>query len=269
MGCDGGTIPTRGEVVKQKKKPETIDKDILMYAKWLYCALSTEELSTPIVACELGKLYNKEAVITFLLDRSKFAEHGLVAAGHIRSLRDIVTLNLTTNESAAGSQVESADKYMDRQASKYVCPISGLEMNGRYKFCFLRSCGCVLSEKALREIPSTTCHKCGKAYVEQDVVVINGNEESVERNRANMEARRALAKESKKDKGITRKSANAADTASVLAVGLSGKQLVQLETVILLAGADVLPPLCLPLQRSERQLSLSKGMLFNRRKSLQ
>ena len=29
--------------------------------------------------------------------------------------------------------------------SQYHCPITGLEMNGRYKFCFFLTCGCVMS----------------------------------------------------------------------------------------------------------------------------
>ena len=27
------------------------------------------------------------------------------------------------------------------------------------RFAYLRNCGCVLSEKALKEVPSTNCHK--------------------------------------------------------------------------------------------------------------
>ena len=31
--------------------------------------------------------------------------------------------------------------------SQYHCPITGLEMNGRYKFIFFLTCGCVMSGK--------------------------------------------------------------------------------------------------------------------------
>jgi hypothetical protein len=43
-------------------------------------------LQEPIVSCELGKLYNKDAVIEFLLDRSAFGD-GEEICGHIRSLK--------------------------------------------------------------------------------------------------------------------------------------------------------------------------------------
>ena len=31
MGCDGGTIPRRDELVKTKKKPESVSKFILLF----------------------------------------------------------------------------------------------------------------------------------------------------------------------------------------------------------------------------------------------
>ena len=43
-------------------------------------------LQEPIVSCDLGKLYNKDAVIEFLLDRSAFGD-GEDICGHIRSLK--------------------------------------------------------------------------------------------------------------------------------------------------------------------------------------
>lgn len=43
-------------------------------------------LQEPIVSCDLGKLYNKDAVIEFLLDRSAFGD-GEEICRHIRSLK--------------------------------------------------------------------------------------------------------------------------------------------------------------------------------------
>jgi hypothetical protein len=43
-------------------------------------------LQEPIVSCDLGKLYNKDAVIEFLLDRSSFGD-GEEICRHIRSLK--------------------------------------------------------------------------------------------------------------------------------------------------------------------------------------
>lgn len=70
MGCDGGSIPRRDELVKLKKKEEKVDQNELDRIKWGTCAISKEPLKDPIVADELGFLYNKEAVIRHLLDKS-------------------------------------------------------------------------------------------------------------------------------------------------------------------------------------------------------
>ena len=197
MGCDGGTIPKRDELVRMKKKPEQVDKNYELNAKWFHCALSQAELRTPIVCCELGNLYNKEAVLEYLLDKSSVSTD---IASHIRSLKDVKELNLTINPAFEQKSMEQADSYLDFQASQFICPVVGIEMNGRYKFCFLWKCGCVFSERALKEVPSTVCNKCGKSFTDEDVVVINGSEEEVSTMRTKMEERRQKSKLEKKAK---------------------------------------------------------------------
>ena len=60
---------------------------------------------------------------------------------------------LTVNPQFSDSKSPSAgDRYADLNVSQFICPVSGLEMNGKYRFCILWACGCVLSEKSLREI---------------------------------------------------------------------------------------------------------------------
>ena len=197
MGCDGGTIPKRDELVRMKKKPEQVEKNYELNAKWFHCALSEAELQSPIVCCELGNLYNKEAVLEYLLDKSSVASD---VASHIRSLKDVRELKLTNNPAFEKKSSEQADSYLDFQASRFICPIVGIEMNGRYKFCFLWKCGCVFSERALKEVPSTVCNKCGKPFSDEDIVIINGSEEEVVSMRAKMEGRRQKTKLEKKAK---------------------------------------------------------------------
>lgn len=73
-------------------------------------------------------------------------------------LQEVKELNLTKNPAfASGSR--NGDGYDDHQNSPYICPVLGLEMNGRFKFCFYWSCGCVFSEKALKGLKPTICHK--------------------------------------------------------------------------------------------------------------
>ncbi|XP_076329685.1 replication termination factor 2 [Tachypleus tridentatus] len=208
MGCDGGTIPRRDELVRMKQKPEQKDKDAENVAKWKHCAITQEELRAPIVSCELGRLYNKESVLEFLLNR----DEALHLASHIRNLKDIRELNLTENSGYTQRGAEKGDQYIDLQASRYICPVVGLEMNGKYRFCYLRECACVLSEKALKEVKSSVCLKCGKPFEEDDIIIINGTDEEIEIQRLKMEERRARSKLEKKSKKHKIKDGNITDT---------------------------------------------------------
>ena len=42
------------------------------------------------------------------------------------------------------------------------------------RFCYIHSCGCVVAEKALKEIKTNKCLVCEKAFEKEDVIVING-----------------------------------------------------------------------------------------------
>ncbi|XP_051986937.1 replication termination factor 2 [Xyrauchen texanus] len=200
MGCDGGTIPKRHELVKGPKKVEKVDKNAELAAKWKYCALSQEKLKRPVVACELGRLYNKDAIIEYLLDKSAERPNTEVVA-HIRGIKDLKELILTDNPSWQGeSRNIKGDCYEDMNCAMFICPVVGLEMNGKHKFCYLQTCGCVFSERALKEVKTEICHKCGDPFQEDDIVVLNGSKDDVEKLQKTMEERRLKAKTAKKSK---------------------------------------------------------------------
>ncbi|XP_015926313.2 replication termination factor 2 [Parasteatoda tepidariorum] len=209
MGCDGGTIPRRDELVRQKKKPEQKDKNAENVAKWKHCAITQEPLRKPIVACELGKLYNKEAVIEHILNKEAAATSE--NAGHIARLADIKELNLTEKPGFEVNKNQKGDEYVDFHDSRYICPVTGLDMNGKQRFYLMWKCGCVLSERAVKEVKSDTCHKCGKPAAEDDLIILNGTDEETEVLREKMVERRRVAKLEKKKK----KKASAAEGAPV------------------------------------------------------
>ena len=153
-------------------------------------------MAPPIVSCELGRLYNKDAVIHYLLNKES-PNSSLVS--HIRSLKDVATLVLTSKKGYDKSTTtDNGDS--DKQDSQYVCPIVGLEMNGNYKFYYYRSCGCVVSERAIKELKSETCLVCNKPFVDDDLIVLNGSEEEVKMLETKMAERRLKAKQDKKNK---------------------------------------------------------------------
>ncbi|XP_010902766.2 replication termination factor 2 [Esox lucius] len=200
MGCDGGTIPKRHELVKGPKKVEKVDKNAALAARWKYCALSTEKLCRPIVSCDLGRLYNKDAVIEYLLDKSAERPNSEVVS-HLRGIKDIKELNLTDNPAWEGEMRNTkGDRYEDMNCAMFICPVVGLEMNGKHRFCYLQTCGCVFSDRALKEVKTEICHKCGDPFRDEDVVVLNGTKEEVEKLREVMEEKRAKAKALKKPK---------------------------------------------------------------------
>ncbi|ETW78390.1 hypothetical protein HETIRDRAFT_479539 [Heterobasidion irregulare TC 32-1] len=212
MGNDGGSIPDRRDLVRSKPKAEQADKANQTRARWFSCALSKRPLQEPIVACALGKLYNKDAIIEFLLDRSAYGD-GADICGHVRSLKDIKTLKLTPNTAPASASPDSAT---DR--AKFVCPLTLKEMTGHVPFVYLSTCGCVFSQAGLKTVSSSTppnekeptldkeeadveapkqqldiCPQCAAKYDKmQDVFIINPSSEEEERMRMAMERRRAL-----------------------------------------------------------------------------
>ncbi|XP_052897186.1 replication termination factor 2 isoform X1 [Anopheles moucheti] len=188
MGCDGGTIPRRDELVRLKKKPEQKDKDAERQFRWKHCALTQQRLQQPIVMCGLGRLYSKQNVIEALLDKEKMTE----ACAHIKSLKDIKNLNLTANP--------AYDEAQDDKSSPYICALIGLEMSGQFRFVALWTCGCVFSERALKEVKEKVCSVCQTPYNDDDIVILNGTEEETEQMRTKMEARSIRARSEKKAK---------------------------------------------------------------------
>ncbi|KAK2723679.1 replication termination factor 2-like [Artemia franciscana] len=178
MGCDGGTIPRRDELVITKKRPERKDKDAELFFRWRMCALSQTPLQEPVVTCPLGRLYNKEAVLQKMIDRASGTSADAVA--HIKNMKDIKVVNLTPNPSFKRQSADKGDVYIDRSVSPYICPVVGIEMNGKFKFIALWSCGCVLSEKSIKEMKTDICHKCQKPFLEDDIIVLNAAGEDLE-----------------------------------------------------------------------------------------
>ncbi|KAH8285745.1 hypothetical protein KR018_001810 [Drosophila ironensis] len=201
MGCDGGTIPRRDELVRVKQKPEQKDKDAEREFRWRHCALTQQTLQEPIAMCGMGRLYSKQSLIERLLEKEKMPE----TSAHVKSLKDIKQLQLTPNP--AFTEADKTEGLLDVRHAPYICKLIGLEMSGKFRFVALWSCGCVMSERALKQIKgnaASTCPLCQQPYSVEDVVVLNGNEEDLELMRVKMEMRAAKRKTSKKDKKETK-----------------------------------------------------------------
>jgi len=201
--CDGGSIPTRCELVKTKKKQERADPNEITRVKWTLCALSKEPLTPPIVACPQGQLFNKEAVIMHLLQKTLPS-----AFSYIKGMKDLLELNWAENPE--WGKVEGA--------ARFACPVTAIQANGRHGgFAALRGCGCVLSERALREVPSAECLQCRKPFSsETDVLPLNPPPELAEQLLREWKAQQQSLRKAKSNtkKSSKRREKAAADSAS-------------------------------------------------------
>lgn len=87
-------------------------------------------------------------------------------------------MKLTSNP-AFNKKAQSVGGYIDDNCSPYICPLVGLEMNDRSKFCFLWKCGCVVSERGLKLGADNKCVNCVKEYEDDDIVVLNPTDEDI------------------------------------------------------------------------------------------
>ncbi|KAJ1981718.1 Replication termination factor 2 [Dimargaris xerosporica] len=208
MGNDGGTIPRRSEMVRQKARAEKLDEKTLARAKYTLCTLSKRPLHPPLVACGLGNLYNKDALLEHLLNTTKSGGAAMVCP-HVRNLKDVTNVTVALNPSYQPTDivVTSSVSASTAQGQHYpvLCPITLKELNGTTPFVFSRACGCVCSQAALKEVKSATtqCLQCGKACTTDDWLPLYPQGEQLEQAKDRLRARKtelALAKKSKKAK---------------------------------------------------------------------
>ena len=131
---------------------------------WTTCPLSHQPLKPPIVSDSSGKLYNKDAILEFLLPpgdgtpgMSK-SDNEEVLEGRVRSLRDVVEVRLQTEEE---SEANPSGKASPR-GLKWVCPITNKALGPGVKAVYLVPCGHAFSESAIKEMAGENCLQvCG------------------------------------------------------------------------------------------------------------
>lgn len=133
---------------------------------WTYCPLSQRTLATPIVSDCAGTLYNKDAVLEYLLPSEDPAEdptktdHEEILGGRIKSLRDVVEVKFQVEQNGVGKD------------EKRICPITSKELGPHTKAVYLVPCGHAFSESAIKEVAGDTCLQCNEPYKPEDVIPI-------------------------------------------------------------------------------------------------
>jgi hypothetical protein len=182
MGCDGGSIPKRSDLVKQKQQTKSsadrLRPEDSLKTEYLQCALSKRPLERPIVSCRKGRMYNKDAIVEYLLDKQKFPDTNWCCT-HVKKMKDVCRLTLTPYTAAASTDNnKNNDKNNREDGWRFECPVTRRVMNGTVKFYYSAKCGCVVSEQALKECNNIIatggpCLLCQKPFEPRHLILIN------------------------------------------------------------------------------------------------
>jgi hypothetical protein len=198
MGNDGGSIPKRRELVKEAaKNPTTAQLKETKLEKegyhWTTDPLTNKLLREPIVSDCRGTLYNKDAVLEFLLPSSdpdddaaaqRRAEGERLLGDTVKGLRDVVEVRFERDPDAPASE------------ARWICPITNKQLGPGVKAVYLVPCGHAFEAVVVKEVGETKCLQCNEAYAPNDVIpIIPTSELDI--------ARLELRMKTLKEKGLT------------------------------------------------------------------
>lgn len=190
-GCDGGTTAQQRKFMRQAdntKKVVVRDESEEYRAKMHNCAASGKPLELPIVACELGYIFNKEDILKMIATKTVPAH-----LKHIRKLRDLFALELTENPNY--NDKKAAMQSINTGADdRFICPITQRPANGRNPFLVYRGCGHVVSEQAHKQVGGSTCVVCARAFTPAEVIPLHPATEILEARKKALEEARAEKK---------------------------------------------------------------------------
>lgn len=200
MGGDGGVVPSKRKFMEHgqsKTGGESQNRVLTAQHRIGHCRVSDEPLAEPIAACELGNLYNKDALLDRLLNKTLDG-----AFKHIRGLRDVITCRFTPSAGEGGGAVP------------YMCPITRTPFTHAQPFVVVRTTGWVLSDAAVRELGVAALQADHGPFEDDDLIRLlpEAEEEAALRRRmqARRERRHAEKERRKKDKKSKKKSKEAA-----------------------------------------------------------
>jgi Rtf2 RING-finger len=214
MGGDGGVLPTGrkfirgcGKSVEDKKEDgKNVTKAQIM--RTVICAQSSEPLAEPIIACEMGNLYSKEAMLLAIINKTLNPLHS-----HVRGMKDVITLKFTTNPAY------SADDAEEKVRPRFICPVTSMEFNGIHPFAAIWSTGYVISMKAIREIGIEALQQDYGPFDTDDVVQLVPAEGDCQSQKVQMDVRREKAQNMKSQKKLLKSSKRTSETALISAGG--------------------------------------------------
>ena len=130
---------------------------------WTTCPLSHRPLTRPIVSDSAGNLYNKDAILQFLLpgDKTDGVGSGISSkadcqeflAGRVKGLRDVVELKFEVDTEGDAHPSTSGGSHREQ----WICPVTAKPLGPNVKSVYLVPCGHVFSEGAVRQLKGDRC----------------------------------------------------------------------------------------------------------------
>jgi Rtf2 RING-finger len=169
MGNDGGSIPTRRELVKEAARNlnttevKEKQKEVLAH-RWSTCPLSHKPLIRPVVSDSAGNLHNKDAVLQYLLPPEASSldkdECDKFVQGRIKALKDVVEVHF------------ELDPQQQSGMERWICPITTKALGPSVKAVYIVPCGHAFSQEAVREMKADKCLQCDQPYEARDIIPI-------------------------------------------------------------------------------------------------
>ena len=125
-----------------------------------------------MVSDALGRLFNKDAVIEFLLPSelpedadaaaeadAKKKEQALILKGIVKGLKDVVEVNLQVEDDGEGTATngQGASSNGITREERWVCPITNKELGSSTKAVYLVPCGHAFAHAAVKEVSGEKC----------------------------------------------------------------------------------------------------------------
>ena len=162
------SIPTRRELVREAARaPSTAQVKEAQREQqehyWTTCPLSHKVLSRPIVSDSVGNLYNKDAVLQFLLPGddaegiSSKSDCEEILCGRVKSLRDVVELHFEIDTERTEHPSDRINAHRHELREGWTCPITAKPLGPSVKSVYLVPCGHVFAEEAIRQLKGDKC----------------------------------------------------------------------------------------------------------------
>ena len=178
MGNDGGSIPTRRELVKEAaKNPSAAQVKESQHEQqeyqWTTDPISRQPLEPPVVSDSSGKLYNKATILEYLVEGARKEEAERETNGAVKSLKDVVEVKFEADDDASSDSALDKESKTKSKKPAWKCPVTGDRLGPGSKAAYIVPCGHAFSGAAIKEVSGEKCLACDVEYASNDIIPIN------------------------------------------------------------------------------------------------